>query len=71
MRGRASGHAGSMDCDMTRLKTPPTKPAEVEEPKLDIKMRRCLMCTRNFESEWAGERICRKCKSTSTWKSGA
>ena len=33
------------------------------------KQRRCLMCGDTFRSEHAGERICRKCKSTAAWRS--
>lgn len=55
---------------MTRLKTPETKTPDPETPEHEVKVRRCLMCERSFESGWVGERICRKCKSTSTWKSG-
>ena len=35
-----------------------------------VKIRTCLMCETKFESEWSGERVCRKCKSTSKWRSG-
>ena len=34
------------------------------------KIRKCLTCGEKFESAWSGERICKKCKSTSAWKSG-
>ena len=33
------------------------------------KIRKCLLCRDPFPSSWAGERVCRKCKSTSTWRS--
>lgn len=33
------------------------------------KIRKCLLCRDPFPSAWAGERVCRKCKSTSTWRS--
>jgi len=33
------------------------------------KTRKCLLCREPFPSAWAGERVCRKCKSTSTWRS--
>jgi hypothetical protein len=33
------------------------------------KMRKCLICKTAFQSAWAGERVCRRCKSTSTWRS--
>lgn len=34
------------------------------------KIRTCLRCQTPFESAWAGERICRPCKSTHAWRSG-
>jgi hypothetical protein len=34
------------------------------------KVRKCLTCRTPFESEWSGERICKRCKSTAAWKSG-
>ena len=36
----------------------------------EAKMRACLVCKRRFLSAWAGERICRSCKSTSSWRGG-
>jgi hypothetical protein len=41
------------------------------EQRAQVKMRACLVCKKPFESQWAGERICRSCKSTATWRSGA
>jgi hypothetical protein len=35
------------------------------------KVRNCLICKSPFPSAWAGERICRRCKSTSAWRGGA
>jgi hypothetical protein len=35
----------------------------------DPKIRKCLLCRKPFPSAWAGERVCRKCKSTSAWRS--
>ena len=35
------------------------------------KVRKCLMCGNSFESAWSGERICKRCKGSSAWKSGA
>lgn len=32
--------------------------------------RLCLRCGSDFESEWSGERICRRCKSTASWHNG-
>jgi hypothetical protein len=34
------------------------------------KTKPCLVCKSPFLSEWAGERICRRCKSTAAWRSG-
>ena len=34
------------------------------------KTRKCLVCEAPFLSEWAGERICKACKSRSNWRSG-
>ena len=34
------------------------------------KQRQCLICSELFLSEWSGERICKRCKSSSTWRSG-
>jgi len=35
------------------------------------KTRECLICLSPFPSAWAGERICRRCKSSARWRSGA
>lgn len=32
------------------------------------KTRRCLKCREPFVSGWSGERICRKCKSSTDWR---
>ena len=48
------------------------KPENEQDVRRDDvrKTRKCLMCEDPFLSEWAGERICRKCKSTHNWRSG-
>jgi len=48
------------------------KPEYEEDVRRDDerKTRKCLMCEDPFLSEWAGERICRKCKPTHNWRSG-
>jgi hypothetical protein len=33
-------------------------------------LRRCLGCLEMFDSEWAGERICRRCKGKAGWRGG-
>jgi hypothetical protein len=42
-----------------------------EARQTEEKIRNCLICKTPFPSAWAGERICRRCKSTSAWRSGA
>lgn len=37
---------------------------------LDPRSRRCLRCQTVFASQWAGERICGRCKGTTAWRSG-
>jgi len=32
--------------------------------------RLCLSCTSVFDSAWAGERICPRCKGTTAWRNG-
>ena len=32
------------------------------------KTRHCLRCREPFESRWAGERICRRCKGSHDWR---
>lgn len=52
----------SKDKNQTEAETKPSlNPA--------AKSRKCLMCSTAFDSDWSGERICRKCKSSSTWRS--
>ncbi|MGY8992182.1 MAG: hypothetical protein ACKVHL_11425 [Rhodospirillales bacterium] len=45
------------------------KPTPIQ--KNDKKVRNCLMCQDSFMSEWSGERVCRKCKSKSEWRSSS
>ncbi len=49
---------------------PYNKDARKERKEVDLKGRLCLMCRKLFDSEWVGERVCRKCKSTETWRRG-
>ena len=48
------------------------KPEYERDAKRDAerKTRECLVCEAPFLSEWAGERICRKCKSSKNWRMG-
>jgi hypothetical protein len=41
--------------------------AEQNDP---TRLRQCLMCGHKFQSTGPGNRICKKCKSTQTWRQG-
>jgi hypothetical protein len=48
-----------------------TKDAPDARPAWDVpKSRQCLRCSSAFESEWSGERICPRCKTSAAWKNG-
>ena len=34
------------------------------------RIRQCLKCRNDFPSEWAGERVCSRCKSSNAWRFG-
>ncbi len=36
----------------------------------DPRTRRCLMCATDFLSEWSGNRICKRCRSSAAYRSG-
>lgn len=40
------------------------------ELKPQAKIRNCLVCKSSFQSEWSGERVCRRCKTTKLWRGG-
>jgi hypothetical protein len=49
-----------------------TTEADFAAPGLFKRHRRsCLGCRTQFDSEWAGERICQRCKATTAWRNGA
>jgi hypothetical protein len=42
---------------------------EFNDPGLARRKRRaCLCCAGAFDSGWAGERICPRCKASATWR---
>ena len=43
---------------------------ESQPHKGEAQVRLCLRCQTAFHSEWAGERVCLRCKGSSTWRSG-
>lgn len=53
------------------MNKPTQNPDDQELSRLDEpKVRQCLRCQAKFTSQWAGERICTSCKSSSAWRSG-
>ncbi len=49
----------------------PATDAPCDQPPPDVpKVRQCLRCNATFPSEWSGERICSRCKSSNAWRSG-
>jgi hypothetical protein len=50
----------------------PVRVARSDQPPSDIpKVRQCLRCQVTFPSEWSGERVCSRCKSSNAWRTGA
>lgn len=47
------------------LKDKKTPEESMDEPKV----RQCLRCQSEFQSSWAGERICARCKGSNAWRS--
>jgi len=43
---------------------------ETPSPMHKEKTRRCLVCSEDFVSAWAGERVCKKCRSSTAWRQG-
>jgi hypothetical protein len=37
----------------------------------EVKTRNCLKCEESFESSWPGERICKRCKSSDSWRNSS
>ena len=53
--------------------TPDAECAEQEGsvPQKTAAERRCLHCGTLFQSQWVGERVCRRCKDSANWREGA
>ena len=49
------------------------EPAMKPEPErvYEVKSRNCLKCENTFESSWPGERVCKRCKSSDSWRNGS
>ena len=37
----------------------------------EVMVRLCLKCREAFSSQWAGERVCKTCKSRDEWRTGS
>lgn len=60
-----------MSLDMDGSKVVASESAEAEyNPMHKEKTRRCLVCSEDFLSAWAGERVCKKCRSSTAWRQG-
>lgn len=74
---RPSYHARVIEIVATGTATLPTKPRPPVSAYCDRRFarrgegrdRNCLRCRRTFRSEWAGERVCPRCKSTKEYRS--
>lgn len=53
---------------MTEL--PPTDVSIDPADRHTARVRQCLKCKSDFRSQWAGERICSRCKGSKGWRSG-
>ena len=60
-------HSASETCTSARDECTESEVQRESEEKT----RECLICQSPFPSAWAGERICRRCKSSARWRSGA
>lgn len=54
---------GPMEDDLDLLTEDKPAPPQAKE-------RRCLVCQDKFLSAWSGERVCKRCRQTSHWRSG-
>ena len=53
------------------MNRPQSKEAPADQPaNAEPRLRQCLKCRADFHSEWAGERVCQRCKKKTGWRSG-
>jgi uncharacterized paraquat-inducible protein A len=45
--------------------------ADPPDPNARASGRSCLRCKTVFDSAWIGERICPRCKGSTSWRNGA
>ena len=55
-----------------RLLRTPEYPLNETREVAKVRLQRvCLACSTAFDSAWAGERVCPRCKATTAWRSGS
>jgi hypothetical protein len=59
-----------MDIIVAHLRTMTKFSKPENDRKVITKARKCLMCAEPFQSEGPQNRICRKCKSSQTYRDG-
>jgi hypothetical protein len=63
-------HVGACDCHCDCDEQNAEARGDDEKRHVGVeKVRKCLICREPFPSAWSGERVCRRCKTTSTWRS--
>ena len=56
--------------DVPAIDTPAAEELDAPQHRGGPQSRHCLRCRGTFHSEWAGERICARCKGTAAWRNG-
>jgi len=54
---------------MVRIKEKSDYPIEPVKAA-DERMRKCLICDKEFLSSWSGNRVCKRCRASATWRQG-
>ncbi len=52
------------------METDLTLDRDEADVKHEEKKRACLVCRDDFVSAWAGERVCKRCRSSAAWRNG-
>jgi hypothetical protein len=66
--GCARASTANQDGEGIRRVNKMTTKNKTVKPDPETRVRKCLMCRRTFESRWAGNRICKKCKSSAAYR---
>lgn len=57
-------------CDEVISSAEPEDCGADDQSLAEMKERDCLRCGNGFSSTWAGERVCKACKSSTAWRGG-